>query len=456
MRELTLRQIAEATGGRLCGQDRVVDAVCTDTRRLTPGCVFLAIRGANFDGNAFAPQAVQAGAAAAIVEREMELGAPYVLVDNTRRAFLRLAAWYRAQFSIPVVGVTGSVGKTTTREMIAAALSKRWRVHRNEGNRNNDIGLPATILTLDDSYDAAVYEMGMSDFGEISALTRVARPEIGVISNIGISHIESLGSRENILRAKLEILDGMPADAPLVLNGDDDLLATVEYQPQIRYGFGEGCLYRAREAVPTQAGMRFAAQTPEGEVTVELPALGRHNVYNALAALAVAGQLGIPAQEAAQGLKNYQTTGFRQHLRRAGGMLFIEDCYNASPDSMRAGLATLRELAPGRKIAVLGDMFELGAWSERAHRLVGQEAARTPVDALYCLGERARGMAAAAREAGLAAVWEYDDKPALASDLLAALRPGDTVLFKASRGMKMEDVMQAVYAGLEERDAENH
>lgn len=447
MEQITLDFILNATGGRLtraCFNCKC-DAVSTDTRTIKPGSLFIALRGDRFDGNAYLKTAFEKGAAVALAERPYP-GWPVVLVDDAHRAMRALAAAYRRRFSVPVVGVTGSVGKTSTKEMICAVLSQAFRTHKNAGNLNNLIGMPMSVFGLDHTHEAAVFEMGMSAFGEISALTQVAAPNIGVITNIGISHIEMLGSRENILKAKLEILEGMQPGGKLILNGDDDLLSTVrtDRADVITYGIeNSACMYVAERVAGGPEGTSFRVRYPGGSIEACLPVAGRHNVYNALAAFAVGRALGMEPSKIAAGFLRYEPTGFRQKIEKMDGVTFVEDCYNASPDSMKAAFDVLNAVQPaGRKLAVLADMLELGKTAPEAHRAVGREAAANGVDILFSFGENARYYQEGFSEAKGAQGTHFEKKSALTDALCHTLQEGDAVLFKGSRGMRLEEIIQ--------------
>lgn len=448
MEQITLDFILNATGGRLpaaCYNCRCTN-VSTDTRTIQPGGLFLALHGERFDGNEYLEKAFEKGAVAAVAERALA-GCPVVVVDDTGRALRDLAARYRRLFSLPVVGVTGSVGKTSTKEMIHAVLSQKYRTHKNEGNLNNLIGMPTSVFGLERTHEAAVFEMGMSAFGEIAELARVASPDIAVITNIGVSHIEKLGTRENILKAKLEILEGLRPGGSLVLNADNDLLAAVRPGEARLATFGvenQGADYTASEIESGAEETRFTLRYPGGSARAVLPVAGRHNVYNALAAFACGRLLGLSPAQALAGLAAYAPTGYRQKIERVAGVTFVEDCYNASPDSMRAAFDVLNAQRPaGRKIAVLGDMLELGDTARAAHLAVGRAAAGAGVDVLLCLGENARYYAQGFEEAGGAQSACYAQKSALTDALCALLREGDAVLFKGSRGMRLEEVIQS-------------
>lgn len=447
MKALSLKTIAEAVGGRLIGEDRQITSVSTDTRKLSTGCLFVALKGDRFDGHDYMNVAAENGATALMTQKDAPVSIPQILVEDTRKAYMALAAYYRSLFAIPVVGVTGSVGKTSTREMIAAAVGIRFHVHKNKGNYNNMVGIPATILSLDDGYTAGVYEMGMNHAGEIRQLARIVRPDVAVLTNIGVSHMESLGSRENILAAKLEVLDGMKEGAPLILNVDNDLLSTVRYPNLVTYGINVPADYTAKDIETTEGGVAFSCVCKGGSTPVTLPVVGIHNVYNALAAIAVAGLYDITPEEAARGLLDYHNIGLRQHIEQVGGLTLIEDCYNASPDSMKAGIDTLRTVAKQRRIAVLGDMLELGSYADEAHRVVG-EYAGSRVDLVLTCGEKAAFIAERAAESTKAL--HFASKEELAACLPELLSQGDTVLFKASRGMMFEDLIEVVRKATEE------
>lgn len=444
MRKITLSEAALAMKGE-CSFDGSFDSVCIDSREITPGCLFFAIKGDNFDGHVFVRTALEKGAAAAVCSEPVDCEGAVIRVDDTRKAFLALAGYYRAMFDIPVVGLTGSVGKTTTKDMTAAVIGSVYKTLATQGNLNNDIGLPRMCFRLDETYEAAVLEMGMNHRGEISLLTNVARPSIGMITNIGVSHIENLGSREGILEAKLEILEGMQPDAPLVLNADNDLLgaaaAAIE-RPVYTYGIESDADMRAVDIVEGSASTCFTLVYGEEQARVELPVLGRHNVSNACAAALCGRLLGISLEQAAAALADYVPDARRQKIVEHGGITVIEDCYNASPDSVGASLGVLCQVAQGRKIAVLADMLELGDHARAAHTQCGEKAAELSVDILLAYGENARFYVEGAKgvEARL-----YSDKSELTHELFGMLRAGDTVLFKGSRGMKLEECVEKLY-----------
>jgi len=377
------------------------------------------------------------------------------VVEDTGRALLDIGAFYRQKFSPILVGITGSVGKTTTKEMVACVLASQYETLKTQGNLNNEIGMPKTLIRLETQHEAAVIEMGMSHFGEISRLSRAARPTIGVITNIGYSHIENLKTQEGILQAKLEILDGMEEDAPLVVNGDDKLLSPLKrelFRPVITYG-----MYHAKADVQAVDIVRkphstmFSILTPVGKkYPVTLPCAGEHNIMNALAAFCVGRFAGIEPEQICQTLKNYQTVGLRQNIYRRGAYTIIADYYNASPDSMKAALSVLHDLpCKGRHIAVLGDMLELGEMSRQLHTLVGEMVAEFEVDALFCYGKESFYLAQRAAMQEIP-VYHTNDKRELCRVIRQFLRPEDAILFKASRGMHLEDCISVIFEHEEE------
>ena len=437
-------------GLALAGSELISDVV-TDSRKVTPGCVFVCFPGARVDGHDYAAAAFRAGAAYIVANHPVD-GVPEdrtVLVASSHRAMVRMSSNYRTLFSPLMIGVTGSVGKTTTKEFCYAVLSAFGNTLKTEGNQNNEIGLPNTLFRLDDATEYAVVEMGMSALGEIDRLTRAARPSAGIITRIGVSHLENLGSRENILKAKLEICHGLPDGAPLVLNADDDLLPTAKLPDRLRpVWFGidsETADVRAVKIQPENDGTRFVLSDREhGEFPVFIPTVGLHTVSDALAAYTAATRLGLDPGRAAAALSNYQTTGMRQHIVHKGGITVVEDCYNASPDSMRAALKVLQGIPAGRHIALLGDMLELGSVSEEAHRQVGLWAADAGVDLVIAYGPLSEATAKAAAERGVATL-HCTDPQEVVGYVRQNVHAGDALLAKASHAMQLEEILARFY-----------
>ena len=440
-----LAGVAETALGEI-----VVSDIVTDSRKAGPGSVFVAIIGERMDGNDYAMSALENGAAAAIVSRAMD-DERCILVNDTRDALCAMAGNYRAQYSPVVAGVTGSVGKTTTKEMLAAIFARFGNMLKNEGNRNNEIGLPETVLRMDENTELAVFEMGMSDLGEISRLSRCAQPQAGIITCVGVSHIESLGSRENIRKAKLEILDGMPQDGLLALNGDDEMLMAVyDSIPGRKVLFGienPDCDVTAQDIRCKGFPSEFTIVDKQcGNFRAVIPCSGIHSVMDALSAYALATRLGYDPAICAAALADYEPAGMRQRFRKVKDITMIEDCYNANPDSMAASLQTLADLpCEGLRIAVLGDMLELGDISAASHEKVGLLAAELGIDVLLCCGEQMKLAVNAAAAAGMSCVEHFENKLDIADYLQKTAHAGDMILYKASRGMALEDIMQRYY-----------
>ncbi|MGN1481443.1 UDP-N-acetylmuramoyl-tripeptide--D-alanyl-D-alanine ligase [Porcipelethomonas sp.] len=448
MEKLLLSEIAECLGTE-CPCEKTITEISTDTRNLPEGCLFIAIKGERFDGHTFIRKAIENGAAAAVSEYPVD-GCPCIVTDNTRKALLKIAAYYRRKFSPILVGVTGSVGKTTTKEMIALVLSEKYKTLKTQGNFNNEIGLPKTLFNLNSSHEAAVIEMGMSNFGEIERLSETAAPTMGVITNIGFSHIENLKSQDGILKAKLEILKGMEDNAPLIVNGDDARLAPLKNNLDAHqvylYGTDNECNDFKAVNIKEENGITiFDIKYPDGEITAEIPCVGRHNVLNAAAAFAVGILNGLSDTEIVSALKKYKPDGMRQNIVKKGDVTVIIDCYNASPDSMRASLNVLAGMeCTGRKIAVLGDMLELGDSSEKLHRMAGNMAVHASPDMLFCFGKDSGYIGEEAKKSGINA-YHTCDKNMLTEKIKEFIKPGDTILFKASRGMKLEEVIDKLF-----------
>lgn len=446
---MLLSQAAQALGGRLVGRNVEFSAVSSDSRKVAPGDLFVALRGENFDGALFVAQAVTDGAVAALVNEASyhggEAPCPLLLVDDTRLALGRLAAHWRAQFDLPVVGLTGSNGKTTVKEMLAAILREATgsadSVLATEGNLNNDIGLPLTLLGLRASHRYAVIEMGMNHPGEIDYLTRIAAPDVAIVNNAAAAHLAGLGSVEAVAHAKGEIFAGLSEGGVAVINADDEFepLWREMAQPHYVLDFALDAPAAVRACWDvTESGIQMEITTPEGVAGVNLQVPGAHNARNALAAVAAALALRVPLQTIAQGLEKFG--GVKGRLQRKParrGALLIDDTYNANPASMRAALQVLAQ-APGKRIFVMGDMGELGAGEEQLHAEVGRTAQRLGIQRLLAVGKLSR---AAVQEFGPGAQ-HFDDVESLCMELDKELAAGTTVLVKGSRFMRMERVVQ--------------
>ena len=453
MEALTLRQLLEAVNGTLLGDFDDLDAqavqVSTDSRSIPPGCLFIPLEGERFDGHSFINSALEAGAAGCLTARERENYLPgkfYVKVRSTQRALWELARYYKRLFPIPFIAVTGSVGKTTTKDMTAAVLGARFRVHKTEGNFNNDIGVPLTLLKLEKGHEVCVVELGMDHAGEIDNLARLVEPDMALITNIGDAHIENLGSRENIFKAKCEIFPHLKKGGLAILNGDDPLLATLRGalpQRTVFVGAGEGLDYAARDLSSDGAGHLFCrVKTPRSQFEANIPALGSHMIYPTLMAAAAAEALGMAPDEIVRGIGAFLPTKMRMNILRCkGDIVILNDAYNANPQSMRAAAAVLGDAQGRRKVAVVGDMKELGPGSEQFHRAVGGYFAQAGTDRLIAVGDMARFMAEGARDAGLGQADWFPTLDAARNALSREVRAGVTILVKASRSMAFEKIV---------------
>ncbi len=449
MKPILMKDILSAVDGRLLSgsPDASICAVCTDTRSLVPGALFVPLVGERFDANDFIEDALAGGCAASLTTREnFSSEKPVIYVPDTRIALGKLAAFYRQQFTIPFIAVTGSVGKTTVKELTAAVLSIGRNVLKTAGNFNNEIGLPLTLFRLEDSHEVAITEMGMSGFGEIDALAKIGKPDIGIMTNIGLSHIEMLGSQENIYKAKAELFPHIAQDGTVILNGDDPILmAHKDEIPRrvLTVGLTPGCDFTAEKISTASDGLSFTLVRRETRIPVSLNIPGEHNVINALLACAAGECLGVSLADAAKALAAYSSTDKRMQLLPMNGFTVINDCYNAAPASMKAALKVL-SAQDGGKIAVLGDIKELGEYAETAHLEVGAFAATSGIDYLLTLGKWGQVIARGAENSGMSPerIASFEDILPLTKKLEEVLKAGDTVLVKASRAMKLERVTE--------------
>ena len=450
---LDVKTIAGITGGRLtpAGADVTVTGISTDSRTLKPGELFIPLRGPNYDGHDFLLRALRNGAAACLSEEVVgAFPVPLIQVEDTLKSLGDLAAARRREFSGPVIGLTGSTGKTSTKEMIARILGLTGPGLKTEGNFNNLIGLPLTLLRLTAEHRWVVLEMGMSARGEIARLTEIAEPFVGIVTNVGPAHLETLHNIEGVARAKGELFAGMKAGGIAILNADDERVARLPVANGVRrvfFGLDPSAEVRAEQVTTTRDGIRFELCLGEKRYPVRMEVAGRHNVQNALAAAAAANALEVPGELIAQGLEDFRPSPGRMELVEIeNDILILEDSYNANPLSVRAALATLDELGgEGRRVAVLGDMLELGKNTGELHREVGELAGHR-VDLLVLLGEQAGEVARGARQSGLTE--EFIVVVASHEEAIGVLRErlqsGDRVLIKGSRGMKMEKISGAL------------
>ena len=455
MEHMTARQLAQACGGRLLLGDpeTPVKHISLNSNTMEGNDLFVPLIGEKVDAHCFINQAFANGAAAALTSEHSQApqgaGGVWIQVEDTKKALQDIGRWYRRRLSLPIIGITGSVGKTTTREMVAAALSARRRVFKTPGNYNSQVGVPVTLSKIGGSDEIAVIELGMSEPGEMTVIARIACPDMAVITNIGVTHIGQLGSQENIYREKMSIQDGLKPGGTLILNGDDPWLARAgakEGCSTVYYGTGEHCDYRAEEIRIKDGYPSFTAVCPGKKVPVKLRVMGKHQVGNALAALAAADLNGVDLEGAAASLETFEGYQGRQQRYERDGILFIDDTYNASPVSMKGAIDILSSLdRTGRRIAVLADMKELGEEEDRFHREVGEYVGESRIDLLVTYGSLAEAIGAGAIKAcpGLLTV-HFQDREELERYLLGQLREGDAVLLKGSNSMKLGEVAQHV------------
>lgn len=448
MDNIKLQDIVKAIGGKLLveGKQRDFSRVVIDSRKVNKGDIFFAIKGENFDAHKFVDNVLENGAGLVIVHKEEEYksfseDSSIVLVEDTKKALLDLASFYIDTLDIKVVGITGSTGKTSTKDLIAAALSEKYKVFKTKGNFNNDIGMPLMILELNKDYEVAILEMGMSNLGEIETLARVAKPDIAVITNIGTSHMENLKTRDNILKAKLEITTLFNENNVLIVNGENDKLHDLESNNYkiVKIGTESDYNFKGCRIIINKDNIEFSVKENGRAIdqTIFVPVPGKHNVLNSLLAVAVARHLGVSYEEIAEGIKNLEATSMRLDVIKHEGYTIINDAYNASTDSMIAALEVLKTYE-GRKIAVLGTMKELGEESPKAHEEVAKYAKDSKVDMLITLGEFNSDFEAGFGSENFKAFDSIED---IVHYLKQNLKDGDVLLVKASRSMKFENII---------------
>ncbi len=458
MENLKIKDILISCDGKLiCGDEQQeINGFSKDTRTIGNGEIFVGIRGETFDGNAYYKQALQNGAIGCILEKHFENqiekdfldNKSIIIVEDSVKALQEIANYRRGQFDIPVIAITGSVGKTSTKDIIASTISQKFNVLKTEGNNNNHIGLPLTLLRLKDQ-EAIVVEMGMNHFGEISLLTNIAKPNICVITNIGTAHIGILGSRENILKAKLEILEGMNENGVVIVNNDNDLLHKWALENKdkyniITYGINNDSDFMAYNIVGNEDLVKYNIRINNNEYLIEVPVSGEVFVYNSLCGLAVAKQCDMDINSAIEGIKDFKLTKNRMEIHKKGDMTIINDSYNASYDSMKAGLEYLKLANGNRKIAVLGDMLELGEYEKELHEKVGEEVVKNNIDILITIGERARYIASKAQKLGMNNIVSFDTKEEATEYIEKELKSGDAILFKASNSMRFGEIVNKI------------
>lgn len=475
MENMTVYDIVRATNGKLiCGDgNRKITSLGIDSRKMKAGDLFIPLAGEKVDAHKFIVQSLLLGAEATLTSRHISLEEvekaveekrelwpetmadkkslteekAWIYVEDTKKALQDIGSFYRGRLTLPLVGVTGSVGKTTTREMIGAALGARYQVYKTPANHNSQIGVPITISGIGSKDEIGVLELGMSEPGEMTVIAKIARIDMAVITNVGVTHIEQLGTRENILKEKLSIQDGLKEGGVLFLNGDNDLLMNVKGRPDVEtvyYGTGENCDYRAVDIQMREGCPSFTLEHKGKRIPVSLNVMGEHNVLNGAVALAVADRYGIPMEAAAAALESFE--GFQNRLKvyKSDRITVIDDTYNASPDSMKAALKVLAStLADGKRIAVLADMKELGENAGKFHYEVGAFASELSVDVVFTLGELAAMIGRGIEDKGdhiLVSPFEESDRQLMVKELEQTLKNGDAILFKGSNSMKLGEV----------------
>jgi UDP-N-acetylmuramoyl-tripeptide--D-alanyl-D-alanine ligase len=451
MNPLTLSQIAQLAGASISSGDgtAVINKVSTDSRTIKPGELFVALRGENFEGHDFVQASAKAGATGALVDLNwagnVPNNFPLLRATDTLQAYQMLAANYRRSLALEVLAITGSNGKTSTKDFAASVLARRFRVTKTEGNFNNHVGLPRTILEATSEDEVAVWEIGMNHPGEIAALSKIAAPDVAIITNIGVAHIEFMGSREAIALEKAALAEAVEPQGTVILNADDPFSEEIAARTRAKVVFAgtRGGAVRAIEIRQSAEGSEFTIVEGAHRCRAQLPVAGSHMVQNALLAVAAGRAFGLSIEECAAGLSAAPLTKARLQIKEIGGVQFLDDSYNANPDSMKAALRTLVELdAEGKRIAVLGEMRELGAESERGHREVGEIAATLGVDQLITIGDAAELIAEGARTAGLDKVSSARSTGEAAKLLGEIAEPGDLVLIKGSRAARTEEVIE--------------
>ena len=432
----------------------IFDDIVTDSRKITEGSLFIALKGEKFNGEDFAIEAINKGATGVVVsldcpEDKLPSSGLVLKVEDTLATYQSFARSWRDKFNIPIVAITGSNGKTTTKDLTAAVLSTLGDVQKTSGNFNNEIGVPLTLLGITDNHKAAVVEIGMRGLGQIESLAKVVKPNIGIVTNVGETHIELLGSIENIAKAKRELVEAIKTGGTVILNADDpnvmDMKSHVnEGVKVITFGINNEADVRALSIVTEHSSNIFTVKYQNNNYEYEIPMLGKHNVSNALAAISVGVSVGLKADEIRNGFDKLATTKMRLEIVKRNGLHIINDAYNASPASMRAAIMTTAEIASGRKIAVLGDMLELGNISERVHKEIGEKLVRNKFDILITLGKLGKCIADGAKSAGLDKIFTADTHEQAAEILNGLLNEGDTILFKGSRGMQMEKIIDLI------------
>ena len=449
MKKITIEEVRIATGARLTGSgDKAISSVVTDSRKAAEGSLFVAIKGERVDGHDYIGDVFKNGAAAVLCDHVPDgVNGPCLVVDDTVKALQDLARWYRTTLDIKIVGITGSVGKTSTKEMVASVLGAAFNVHKTIGNFNNEIGLPLTVLDIGEDCEIAVLEMGISDFGEMRLLASIAVPDVCVITNIGQSHLENLGTRDGILKAKTEMFESRNPAGPIFLNGDDDKLITVRdvagTAPKF-YGFNESNYAHVKNVVSRGLnGTDMTVVLGEREFDASISMIGNHNVANACVAAAIGEYFGMSTVEIVKGLKDATTIAGRSNLIPLKNGFLIDDCYNAAPTSMRAAIDTLC-LGEGKRVAILGDMFELGSDEAAMHREIGEYAGTKPIDTIVCVGDLSRNIYEGALNGQCRDVRFFKTLDEVLEALDEIVSDAGVILVKASNGMHFNRITEKI------------
>lgn len=459
-KDILVKDILKICKGKLlCGsEEEICENFCRDSREIKIGDIYLGIKGERFNGSNFYKEALEKGAKGCILQ-DIEISEEdkntykdkfIIIVENVVIALQQIATYKRSLYNIPVIGITGSVGKTSTKDIIASVMSTKYNVLKTEGNYNNEIGLPLTILKLKD-HNAMVLEMGMSGLGEINLLTNIAKPTTAVITIIGSSHIGELGSRENILKAKLEILDGLDKKGALIINNDNDLLnlwnkENADNHKHITYGIENESLFNAYNIDIKENGSSFKVELDNKVYTIEIPVAGKHFIYNSLAAIAIGLENNIEMEKIIEGISNFSLTKRRMEIiKNSNNVTIINDCYNASYESIKAALEYVSSLKSNRKIAVLGDVLELGEFSKQMHQNIGEEVINNNIDILVTVGKEAKIIADTVKDKSKDIELHSFDKNQDASKIIKEkIKENDVILVKASNGMHFEEIVEAI------------
>ena len=456
---ISVKKIAEITNGNLIfGDENIIcKTYSKDTRTINKGDTYLGIKGENFNGSNFYIDALSKGANVCIlqdIEIDLEKIEKYkdvaiVKVQNVEKALQKIAEYKRNLYNIPVVGITGSVGKTSTKDLISSVMSRKYKVLKTQGNLNNQIGLPLTILSLKDE-DALVVEMGMGDLGEIRNLTKIAKPDVAVITNVGTSHIGNLGSRENILKAKLEIIEGLKKNGTLVINNDNDMLhmwnEKINMPNVVTFGIDEKSNFMAKNINLNENSSNYDIEINGEDYNIQINIGGKHFVYNSLCAIVVGTTFGISIDEIKKGIENFKLTKSRMEIIKKDSITIINDCYNASFDSMKASIEYLKSQNGGRKIAILGDMLELGEFSKELHEKVGKVVDQNNIDILITVGKEAKNIANAAKNSGVEEkkIFEFNNNEEAIEKIKEIMKENDIILVKASNGMNFKEIVEEI------------